>query len=116
MVSDAILKELFFIKNLQVVSEIKKAGQIRYFAPNEIIYDIGEVQKSVYILLKGVLYSYFIDETLTVMTDCFMTERGMPLNTFNLQVPSVFGMQALTDTEVFAFPVDDLRRMLQEHT
>ena len=116
MVSDAILKELFFIKNLQVVSEIKKAGQIRYFAPNEIIYDIGEVQKSVYILLKGVLYSYFIDETLTVMTDCFMTERGMPLNTFTLQVPSVFGMQALTDTEVFAFPVDDLRRMLQEHT
>lgn len=50
------------------------------------------------------------------MTDCFMTERGMPLNIFNLQIPSVFGMQALTDTEVFAFPVDDLRRMLQAHT
>ena len=67
MVSDAILKELFFIKNLQVVSEIKKAGQIRYFAPNEIIYDIGEVQKSVYILLKGVIYSYFRASSIVIL-------------------------------------------------
>ena len=93
MISDAILRGLFFIKNPQAISEIKKVGQIRHFAPNEIIYDIGEVQKSVYILLKGIIYSYFIDETQTVLTDCFMTERGMPLNTFNLQIPSVFGMQ-----------------------
>ena len=116
MISDAILRGLFFIKNPQAISEIKKVGQIRHFAPNEIIYDIGEVQKSVYILLKGIIYSYFIDETQTVLTDCFMTERGMPLNTFNLQIPSVFGMQAMTDTEVFVLPVDDLRRMVQEYT
>ena len=45
-----------------------------------VVYDIGDIQKKVYVLIEGMLRCYFIDESQTEMTDSFMTEKGMVAN------------------------------------
>ena len=117
MVDKSLIQEIFPIENQEEIRILSEIAKIRCYEKGESIYTIGEIQKNIYIILSGIVYSYFIDETQSIITDCFITERGFPVNTENFKLPSMFTTQALVNTELLEIPIDaalDLMQKFQE--
>ncbi len=115
MVSAELIKETFLIRNPEVVRKLSEVTRIRRCEKGEIIYAIGDMQTNIYILLNGIVYCYFIDEMQSIITDCFVVERGYPVNTENLKLPSMFTAQALVRTELLEIPADIAFDLMKEY-
>lgn len=115
MVGVDLIKEIFSIKNQETICRLSDIARIRCCEKGEIVYAIGDMQTSIYILLNGIVYSYFINEIQTAITDCFIVERGFPVNTENFKLPSMFTTQALVRTELLELPIDETLELMQEY-
>lgn len=115
MVSTELIKEIFLIRNQEAIRKLSEVTRIRYCEKGEIIFAIGDMQTNIYIMLNGIVYSYFINEMQSVITDCFVVERGYPVNTENLKLPSMFTAQALVKTELLELPADQAFELMQEY-
>lgn len=96
-------------------------AEIHHYKKGEHIYDVGDMQKKIYILWSGILRCYFIDELQTDITDCFMTEKGLIANTPEVfqgkgETPSVVGVEVLADAMVCEIPVKRIILMMQQYS
>lgn len=115
MVSTDLIKEIFPIEDQEGIRELSEIAYVRCYEKGETIYEIGDMQETIYIMLSGIVYSYFIDETQTVITDCFIVERGYPISTENFELPSMFTTQALMKTEVLELPIAATLELMRVH-
>lgn len=115
MVSAELIREIFLIKNQEAIRKLSEVTRIRYYEKGEIIFAIGDMQTNIYIMLNGIVYSYFINEMQSAITDCFVVERGYPVNTESFKLPSMFSAQALVNTELLELPVDRAMELMQEY-
>ena len=94
-------------------------SEIVHYKKGDCIYDIGDIQKKVYVLIEGMLRCYFIDESQTEMTDSFMTEKGMVANSVEIfvgkETPSVVGVEVLNETTVLEIPVQAVFDLMQQY-
>ena len=85
MIKTEIIEALVPLKDPALIAMLAHFAEIHHYKKGEHIYDVGDMQKKIYILWSGILRCYFIDELQTDITDCFMTEKGLIANT-----PEVF--------------------------
>ena len=97
------------LNNPELTGQLGSLSEIVHYKKGDCIYDIGDIQKKVYVLIEGMLRCYFIDESQTEMTDSFMTEKGMVANSVEIfvgkETPSVVGVEVLNETSVLEIPV-----------
>ena len=86
MIKTELIKEFMPFDQPELIELISGVSAIKHYRRGEHLYDIGDVQKCIYILLEGVLRCYFIDEIQTEITDCFLTERWMVANSSEIFV------------------------------
>lgn len=115
MVKTDLITKIFTVKDQEGIQMLSNVAAIRHCAKDEIIYAIGDIQTNIYILLNGVVYSYFIDETQTAITDCFITECGYPVSTENFELPSMFSTKALVETDLLELPIEAAMRLMQQY-
>jgi len=104
----------------ELVTALANISEITTYRKGEQLYEIGDVQSKVYLLLEGILRCYLIDDTRSDITDCFMADRFMAANSADFfiegsRVPSFVGMEALTDASVLEIDADPLFEMLQRY-
>lgn len=103
-----------------LAAALENISKITFYQKGEKLYEIGEVQSKVYLLLDGILRCYLIDDTRSDITDCFMSDRFMAANSADFfiesnRVPSFVGMEALTDASVLEIDADPLFVVLQRY-
>lgn len=120
MVERTILEQLIHIEDAGLKEKICQYAEIHHYRKNEHLYEIGYIQEKVYIIIDGVLQRYFIDETQEEFTECFMMERGMVANSYNIFLketgftPSIAAVRSLTDSYILELPVEDVFLLLQQ--
>ena len=77
MIKTEIIEALVPLKDPALIAMLAHFAEIHHYKKGEHIYDVGDMQKKIYILWSGILRCYFIDELQTDITDCFMTEKGL---------------------------------------
>jgi CRP-like cAMP-binding protein len=110
-----LIRTIFRITDDEIINEISEIACVRHYEKGESIYKIGEFQTDICILLKGIVYSFFIDEAQNVVTDCFLTESGFPINTENLELPSMFGTEALAATDILQIPIQGALLLMDKY-
>ena len=120
MIKTEIIEALVPLKDPALIAMLAHFAEIHHYKKGEHIYDVGDMQKKIYILWSGILRCYFIDELQTDITDCFMSDRFMAANTADFfvegnRVPSFVAMEALTDMRVLEIDADPLFSMLRRY-
>ena len=120
MIKTEIIEALVPLKDPALIAMLAHFAEIHHYKKGEHIYDVGDMQKKIYILWSGILRCYFIDELQTDITDCFMSDRFMAVNTADFfvegnRVPSFVAMEALTDMRVLEIDADPLFSMLRRY-
>ena len=120
MVKSELIKEFMPFAQPQLVEKMSEISEIQHYRRGDHLYEIGDTQKKIYILLAGILRGYFIDEIQTEITDCFMTERWMIANSSEIfsgggSTPSVIGVEVLVDSDVLEMPADTILLLIQEY-
>lgn len=107
------------LNNPELTGQLGSLSEIVHYKKGDCIYDIGDIQKKVYVLIEGMLRCYFIDESQTEMTDSFMTEKGMVANSVEIfvgkETPSVIGVEVLNETTVLEIPVQAVFDLMQQY-
>ena len=107
------------LNNPELTRQLGSLSEIVHYKKGDCIYDIGDIQKKVYVLIEGMLRCYFIDESQTEMTDSFMTEKGMVANSVEIfvgkETPSVVGVEVLNETTVLEIPVQAVFDLMQQY-
>lgn len=121
MIKTEIIEALVPLKDPALIAMLAHFAEIHHYKKGEHIYDVGEMQKKIYILWSGILRCYFIDELQTDITDCFMTEKGLIANTPEVfqgkgETPSVVGVEVLADAMVCEIPVKRIILMMQQYS
>lgn len=103
-----------------LAAALENISKITFYQKGEKLYGIGDIQSKVYLLLDGIIWCYFIDEVRSDITDCFMSDRFMAVNTADFfvegnRVPSFVAMEALTDMRVLEIDADPLFSMLRRY-
>lgn len=121
MIKTEIIEALIPLKDPALIAMLAHFAEIHHYKKGEHIYDVGDMQKKIYILWSGILRCYFIDELQTDITDCFMTEKGLIANTPEVfqgkgETPSVVGVEVLADAMVCEIPVKRIILMMQQYS
>ena len=59
--ADDFYRNIFHLKDKNLIYELVKATEIRYLKKGEFVVRIGEVQNDVYFLETGIARGYFLD-------------------------------------------------------
>lgn len=120
MVKRELIEEFMPFARPQLVEVMSEISVIQHYRRGEHLYEIGDTQTKIYILLDGILRGYFIDEIQTEITDCFMTEQWMVANSSEVllggeSTPSVIGVEVLADSKILEMPTDTILSLLQKY-
>ena len=90
MITEELVRELFHAEKAlqsfipedsqEVMAQLVSISEIHCYQKSERLYEIGDVQSKVYLLVDGILRGYVLDDMQTDITDCFMTDRWMAAN------------------------------------
>lgn len=115
MVSESLIEGLFLIQNEQLKKKLSKIAKVVTFKKRQDIYRIGEPYSEIYILLNGLIYTYFFDENERPMTTCFFMERQDYLNVEAMRQETTIGAKALKQSEVFVLPLNEAVHLMEEY-
>jgi len=120
MIKTEIIEALIPLKDPSLTAMLAHFAEIHCYRKGEYIYDVGDMQKKIYLLWSGILRCYFIDELQTDITDCFMTKRGLIANTPEVfhgkgETPSVVGVEVLTDAMICEIPVQRVVLLMKQY-
>ena len=116
MVTEAIIRELFRTQNEQLIQALSNNSMIQVYRKGENIYESGEKYTGLYILLKGAVCCYFLDERERETSICFFTRRCDLLNIEDFNKISDVGVKVLTETQVLYIPIDKGCEMAEQYT
>ena len=115
MVSESLIEGLFQTQNKQLIKILSKIAKVETFKKRQDIYRIGEQYSEIYILLNGLVYTYFFDEEERPLTTCFFTERYDYLNVEAMGQKTTIGAKALKQSEVFVLPVNESVQLASDY-
>ena len=91
------------LNNPELTGQLGSLSEIVHYKKGDCIYDIGDIQKKVYVLIEGML----------------MTEKGMVANSVEIfvgkETPSVIGVEVLNETTVLEIPVQAVFDLMQQY-
>jgi len=106
MVSEELTREFFHTRDERLIRKLSEISQVISYKRGEEIYAIGEQYTHLYILIRGLTYTYFCDEQSRSITNCFFSRKYDFLNIEAYDKKASVGMKALKDTEVYAVPIE----------
>lgn len=115
MVTEAIIRELFRTQNEQLIKALSDNSMLQVYRRGENIYEPGEAYTGFYILLKGAVCCYFLDERERATSICFFTRRYDLLNIEDFNKTSAVGVKVLTETQVLFIPIEKGCEMSEQY-
>lgn len=109
----AILKRVLIIDEEEVIEEILKIAKRVYFKKNQIILNIGQKQEDVYIILKGLARSFYLDLLGNDITKMFMREEDFCIGeSLFEEADSIQGFEALENVEALKINAKELKNII----
>lgn len=102
---ETLLRELLHISDQALIKKLKEIATVERYGKNDCIFEIGQVQEKIQILISGAVRFYYMDETGKEHTQCFVTEPGYPIMVDAYVAPSMSGCQALGETLLLSMPM-----------
>lgn len=115
MRADEFYSDVFQVSDAELIRQLVSKTKQRIVKKGEMIAQEGEVQSWVYFLCSGVLRGFFLDAKGRDITDCFVFQCGTPaVSCIKFGEPSFVSVEALTESELFAIPVFDLMKLVND--
>jgi CRP-like cAMP-binding protein len=97
-------------------SELLKICNTYHYNKNEIVLSQGDLAYNYYIVKKGLLGYYTLNENGTIIYKIFFEENSFVASTVSIieNKPSDFSIIALEDTELISLPADKFRKLFYE--
>jgi CRP-like cAMP-binding protein len=93
--------------------QVAHMAVVRQYKPGDLVQDLGEPIAEVRLLLEGTVRFFVMDYAGVVFTDCFLAERGYPINTHEFGMISGCGISAMTDVSTVCLPLREMMPLLQ---
>lgn len=107
------IKRALHITDDTRVNEIAAISRKVSFEKNEIILNIGEPQKDVYLIVKGIVRSYYLDIHGNDITKTFMKENDFCVGESLFEKePSIQCFEALERVEALKLGAKDLKKII----
>lgn len=86
------------------------------FSKKDIILKMGEPMNKVYLIIKGIVRSYYLDKDGNDVTKTFLQEMSFCIaESFFTSEPSEQGFEAIEDVEMLEFNVSELKKYIFEN-
>ena len=120
MVVEELLRSFVQTEDSEIITQLGSISEIHCYQKGERLYEIGDVQSKVYLLMDGILRCYMMDNTRAEITDCFMSGQWIAANSADFflkgnETPSFVGTEALTEAKVLEISAKPLFEMLQQY-
>lgn len=116
VISDHLEETLKMTLSPEMKERIEKDLSSVSFAKGQTILREGERGNHLYIILKGVVRGYYIDEEGNDITKCFASENGFfATEGFRLDTTSSFTIECLEDCQCIRIPYTWLSLLIQEN-
>lgn len=113
VISDHLEETLKMKLSPEMKERIEKDLSSVSFAKGQTILREGERGNHLYIILKGVVRGYYIDEEGNDITKCFASENGLfATEGFRLDTTSAFTIECLEDCQCIRIPYAWLKDLL----
>lgn len=107
------IKEVLNISDDAVLSKLVSLSEKVCFKKNDMILNIGSSQDFVYLILKGIVRSYYLDIDGNDITKAFMQENEFCVGESLFEDgPSIQGFEALEDVETLKFKAADFKEII----
>lgn len=93
-------------------ADLAEASVMRTYQPGQLITDIGDPNTDLQLLVSGAVRCFFLDYEGVVFTDCFLADKGYPLNSPCIDRSSECGLEALTVVTAACIPTELLLPLL----
>lgn len=115
----ALLEELsrYVSFSAQEWEDIRSRWTIKAFRKKQILLAEGQVEQYFYFIIEGVHRLYYVDRKGEDQTLAFGYHRNFSGNLYSLitQTPSDYFLDALTDGEMLALPLQDLNALFDKY-
>lgn len=107
----------YFPLSQNTKNELLKICNTHQYKKNEIILNQGDVATNYYIVKKGLLGYYTLDENGTIVYKIFFEENSFVASTVSIieNKPSDFSIVALEDVELISLPAEKFRKMFYQY-
>lgn len=113
-------KDVLQVSDENLIDEFYRFSELRPYKRGEHIVQIGDEQKDIPFLVKGVARGYYLEGEKEI-TDCIATAAGRPLigftilNPENLVETAEVGVVAMTDCEVIKISISAILPMMTKY-
>lgn len=107
------IKKVLNITDDDILNEILSISEKISFEKNERILNIGDAQDYIYLILKGIVRSYYLDINGNDITKTFMKENEFCVGESLFEKgPSIQCFEALEKVEALKFKAMDLKKII----
>lgn len=107
------IKKALHITNDTILQEILSFSTKVCFAKNDVLLNIGDSQNYIYLIVKGIVRSYYLDLNGNDMTKTFMKENDFCVGESLFETgPSVQCFEALENVEALKFKASDFKKII----
>lgn len=107
------IKKALYITNDYLLKQFLSIAEKKDFQKNETILNIGEQQDYIYLILKGIVRSYYLDVNGNDMTKTFMQENDFCVGESLFETgESLQCFEALENVETLKFKAQDFKKIL----
>lgn len=107
------IKRVLNITDDHVLKEIISIAEKVEFKKNDIILNIGDSQDYIYLILKGIARSYYLDVNGNDITKTFMKENDFCVGESLFEKePSIQCFEALENLEALKFKASELKKII----
>lgn len=111
-----ILKKVLLLEDETIIDQIFKISKNVKFEKNQMILNIGEKQEYVYIILKGIARSFYLDLEGNDITKMFMKEYDFCIGESLFEEDdSIQGFEALEEIEALKINAKDLKNIIMSN-
>lgn len=107
-----VLRTLFPIESYDHICQLARLGDEVSFSKNETILTIGSPHRFVYLIIKGMARSYYIDEKGNDMTKMFMREKDFLIGEALFMRESLEVFEAIEPLTCLAFSAQEMKQIL----
>lgn len=108
-----LIRNIFQLNNEEILNKITEIAQEKSFKANDMIQNIGDEQKYVYLIYKGIARSFYLDINGNDVTKMFMKEYDFCVGESLFEKePSIQGFEALEDMNTLKFNAEELKKIL----
>lgn len=98
----------------RLIGELEEIGEVQHLKRNSLLYHQNQKPEFLTFLLDGIIRGYILNSNGEDITECFEYKFGAPLvPSLPLDAPSIIYMEALTDSSIIQFPIDNIVELIK---